>query len=406
MLNTIYISYDGMTDPLGQSQVLPYLNKISKDYRIHLISCEKPDNYNRYKKDICEIINGANIVWYPLMYHKSPPILSTLWDLWRIKVLSIKIHKKNKVKLLHCRSHLTGIIGESLKKSFGIPYIFDMRSFYPDERVDGDLWPQEKFLYRLIFKYFKKKEKDLFTSSDKIIVLTNTAKDILNKDFKKNDVEVIPCCADFEHFNFNKIKKEEISSVKESLGIKQNQFVLSYLGSLGTWYLLEEMLLFFKELKEVFDDPVFLFITPTNPEIILSSVKKLGLSSDDFRIHYIERPALPKYLMVSSASVFFIKNTYSKKASSPTKHAELMGLGIPVIANEGVGDVGDIIKNSKTGTLVNLNDTKTYRRAVESISLLLEIDRGLIRDKGEEIFSLEKGSAKYTAIYNNIIKNL
>ena len=39
--NILYLSYDGMTDPLGQSQVLPYLAGLSKKgFRFHLISFE------------------------------------------------------------------------------------------------------------------------------------------------------------------------------------------------------------------------------------------------------------------------------------------------------------------------------------------------------------------------------
>jgi hypothetical protein len=45
MKNILYIAYDGMTDPLGQSQVLPYISGLSKlGYQFTLISCEKPEH--------------------------------------------------------------------------------------------------------------------------------------------------------------------------------------------------------------------------------------------------------------------------------------------------------------------------------------------------------------------------
>ena len=41
--NILYLSYDGMTDPLGQSQVLPYLIGLTKEgFTFHIISFEKP----------------------------------------------------------------------------------------------------------------------------------------------------------------------------------------------------------------------------------------------------------------------------------------------------------------------------------------------------------------------------
>ena len=40
--NILYISYDGITDPLGQSQILPYISELSrKGLKFHLISFEK-----------------------------------------------------------------------------------------------------------------------------------------------------------------------------------------------------------------------------------------------------------------------------------------------------------------------------------------------------------------------------
>ena len=47
----LYLSYDGMTDPLGQSQVLPYIIGLTKaGYSFHLVSFEKPDRYNQFSK--------------------------------------------------------------------------------------------------------------------------------------------------------------------------------------------------------------------------------------------------------------------------------------------------------------------------------------------------------------------
>ena len=37
----LYLTYDGIFDPLGQSQILPYLINISKEYKVHLVSFAK-----------------------------------------------------------------------------------------------------------------------------------------------------------------------------------------------------------------------------------------------------------------------------------------------------------------------------------------------------------------------------
>ncbi len=45
MTTSVFLSYDGMTDPLGQSQVLPYLEGLAASgHRIHIVSAEKSTN--------------------------------------------------------------------------------------------------------------------------------------------------------------------------------------------------------------------------------------------------------------------------------------------------------------------------------------------------------------------------
>ena len=40
----LFITYDGLTDQLGQSQILPYIKGLSKmGYQFTILSCEKPD---------------------------------------------------------------------------------------------------------------------------------------------------------------------------------------------------------------------------------------------------------------------------------------------------------------------------------------------------------------------------
>lgn len=403
MIRTLYLSYDGLTDPLGQSQVLPYLLKLSEDKEIHIISCEKSINFKHYKKDIYALIKGKRIYWHPLTYHKYPPIFSTIWDLWRIKNLATDLNKTLNFQLVHCRSHLMAILGDYLKRSIGIPYVFDMRSFFPEERVDGNLWPQKKLIFKLIFNYFKSKEVKMFESSDQIVVLTDAAKKILSLNYNEDKISVIPCCADFDLFNFKSVSRESINMAKDDLKLNDNHFILSYLGSVGTWYELDNMLEFFARVKLKKPNAVFVFFTPSEPNIILSKLEKYGIKNEDIRIRFIDRIDLPRYLLVSSISIFFIKNTFSKKASSPTKHAELMGLGIPVISNFGVGDLDVIINTTKTGQLIDMNEVTSIDKVINAIDDLVAIDRDYIRKRGKEIYSLTKGSLSYDGIYSNII---
>jgi len=47
MASVLYISYTGLSDPLGESQVLQYLLRLAQKHRISLITFEKPELISR-----------------------------------------------------------------------------------------------------------------------------------------------------------------------------------------------------------------------------------------------------------------------------------------------------------------------------------------------------------------------
>ena len=123
MINTLYLSYDGLTDPLGQSQILPYLFGLSKNNncKITIISFEKNENFQLNHDLIKSKLKEKNIHWIPLKYSKRPPIISTLWDIYKLYKAVNKLIKSG-VNLIHCRSYITSIV--ALKRLAALFIIF------------------------------------------------------------------------------------------------------------------------------------------------------------------------------------------------------------------------------------------------------------------------------------------
>ena len=110
MKKILYISYDGMTDQLGQSQVIPYLIGLAKSgYQITIISFEKEKNYKKNFEIIKILLSNNNISWKPLFYTKNPPVFSTLFDLWRMRSMAFKLHHKIGFDVVHCRSYISSL---------------------------------------------------------------------------------------------------------------------------------------------------------------------------------------------------------------------------------------------------------------------------------------------------------
>lgn len=409
-MNVLYLSYDGLTDGLGRSQVLPYIIGLRQlGHQFTIVSFEKQIPFELESANIQKLLDNKGICWIPLKYTSSPPVLSTIYDAYQLRKKVERLHSEKPFDIIHCRSYITSLVGLAMKRKHGVKFIFDMRAFYADERVDGKLWNLKNPVFKAVYNYFKKKEIEFLSEADYSISLTSKGKDIIH-GWKKIpnqpvDVEVIPCCADLNHFHPSQIDKSLQSDRKTKFSINDDDFVITYLGSIGTWYLLDEMLDFFKILLEKRPNSKFLFITTDKPETILNPAKGKGISADLIIISPAKREEVPTFLSLANVAIFFIQPVFSKSGSSPTKHGEMLGMGLPVIANSGVGDVDSIIEDTNSGILVKKFATEAYEKAVDQIDELLKIPTKTLQAAAQKYYSLEEGIKRYNAVYESICSN-
>jgi glycosyltransferase involved in cell wall biosynthesis len=401
----LYITYDGLTDPLGQSQVLPYILGLEQHgYKFIILSFEKKERFQKNNGYIKALMSRKNIEWVPLSFTENPPVVSKFYDAIRMKVKAIQLYRKKKFDMVHCRSYIAADAGLLLKKKFAVKFFFDMRGFWADEKKDGGSWNISNPIYSQVYKYYKKKEKDYLQNADYIISLTEAGKkEMLSWPFfdKKVPLQVIPCCADMEIFSLTNAEQKQKS--KENLGIATTDLVISYLGSVGTWYMLDEMLNFFKQVKKSYATARFLFVTHTPSEVIVSKLQALGLSQKDVIITPASRKEVPFFIKSSDINISFIRPVYSKISSSPTKLGEVLSMGIPVICNSGVGDVEEIVTQSGGGYIIHKFDEMQLQNAVDAIPELIQKQPLTIRNNIQHIYSLTKGIESYVQSYATVL---
>lgn len=388
----LYLSYDGLTDNLGQSQIIPYLNELYEaGFDLTVISVDKPVVYAQRKDQVKDQIRDG-IEWVSVPYHKKPPIVSTAWDLWNMRKVAQKVVKNKRIDLIHVRSYPPMGIALGLKRRFRCKVLFDMRGFYPEERIEGGIWSMDNPVHRLIFKRLKKQEAEFFRQSDHIISLTHKAKKILSRErgFSENKISVIPCCADFEHF-----------AVRPTPEVSERLEVL-YLGSLGTWYLIPEMMVFFKRILEEFPNARLTIVTGDGTQQIADLNLKYDIPPTAVRCIKGLREEIPTLISACDLSIFLIKNSFSKSASSPTKLAEILACGKPVICNSGVGDLAELSTD-----LMGLKAFELKRMSEIELSVvikeLLALPGEEIRERSREKLSLETAASTYIKVYKKLL---
>lgn len=397
-----------MTDPLGQSQVIPYLSNLTKfGYNFTILSCDKADKYAASKEYVEKLIAPFPIKWVSIPYHKNPLVLSSVYDFYTLKKAAKKLQSVYHFDMVHTRPGLPTLVALYLKKKYGVKFLNDIRGFWADERVDGGMWNLQNPFFRQVYNFFKQHEYECLLNANYVTCLTYAAQKEIhswgNIPNQPIPIEVIPCSVDMDLFNSNTIDVTLKEKYKEELNVQTGDFIISYLGSIGGWYLTDEMMRFCKMISDKIPLAKFLFISPNGHEMIAAAAAKYGLSTDKLLVKQAKRHEVPVLLSFSDYALFFIKPCYSKISSSPTKHGEIMSMGIPVITNGGVGDVAEIVTKYNAGYIVNDFTERSFSNIIEKISSGNIFDKDKIRNGAREFYALETAVERYRKVYNKIL---
>ena len=129
----LYITYDGILEPIAYSQVVQYLKNLTAGRKIFLLSFEKPAewaNVERRHAMQAELAK-AGIRWIPLRYHRTPSLPATAYDLFQGTLVAAYLALLHRVAIVHARSYVASVIALALKHTFRTRFIFDMRGFWP-----------------------------------------------------------------------------------------------------------------------------------------------------------------------------------------------------------------------------------------------------------------------------------
>jgi glycosyltransferase involved in cell wall biosynthesis len=406
----LFISYNGMLDPLGQSQVIPYLKELGKKgIRFTLLSFETSGAYTDEGLKRCQQLQrelaAHDIDWHWLRYHKTPSLPATSYDVLAGIRYASRLMRRKQIEMVHARSYIPATIALRLKRRFGAKFIFDVRGLMAEEYVDAGHWRKDSTPYRIT----KVVERRALAAADGIVTLTERIWPIISgwDSLCDRDVphEVVPCCADLGLFRFSPAERERR---RLELGL-ENRFVIVYSGSIDGWYLTEDMADFFAVLLKKKPHAHFLWLTTGNHDRVRTLMQNRGIGEADYTVLATTTENVPSYLSAGDAGLAFIKPCFSKLASSPTKYAEYLACGLPLIINQGIGDSDTLIARERAGVLVREFNGEEYASAVSNIETFAaspEQTRRLTRDVAERLFDVRRvGIDRYAALYERVLNN-
>jgi glycosyltransferase involved in cell wall biosynthesis len=393
-MTALYICYQSIREPLTQTQVIAYLEGLSAATDgIVLLTFERepisPESEAQIRTDLAPL----RIEWRWLRYHKRPTLPATAFDTAVGIIYGFWLSRKRNVRLIHARSHVPGVMALVLAFLTGASFLFDVRGLLAEEYADSQVWRAGGFLFNLV----KKAERHLMRAADAVVVLTERGRLLLEQwyawELSSKPLAVIPCCVDLR-----RIPDQPPEN-------RRSAITIGYVGKLGGWYATGEMMRFIRVADDVLSGVRFHMWTQSDPELAKLYVAKECTGMNTIVGRLAPEEVVPHLYRTCDAGLAFIKPSLSKWASSPTKAAEYLAAGLPVITNRGIGDLDEIICAEGVGVAVTEFTDNAYREAARQLAALLS-DKTL-RTRcvaaARRYFDLELiGWPRYRAIYEQL----
>ena len=389
-----------MSEPLGQSQVLPYLRGLGRDHgwRFRVVGFEPWEVSDARLRSLTDELRGDGIAYSWSRRSRSHTLPTKFAEAGGALARVIALGLRRPPDIIHARGYLPAAVGLALGAAFPrAKVIFDCRGLLADEYVDAGHWVAGSLPFRLV----KATERVLFRRADAVVTLTERLRSWLRGHARllpsATPTEVIPCCVDLARFRSSpRVRRES----RESIGAG-DKLVIAYSGSLGSWYREADMARLFAAIRRL-APAVLLLLTRSPPGLLLDELARAGVPATDVRLRVVEPADMPALLSAADAGISLIRSCFSKIASSPTKIAEYLAMGLPVVMNTDIGDGARLVGLSDAVVDVGSSSTSECERAASEIVRVIAT-AGIAeraRRLAEELFSVETiGVVRYARLY-------
>jgi glycosyltransferase involved in cell wall biosynthesis len=370
--NLTYLTFDSLAEGVGRSQVLPYVERLADrgvEVELHTMEKKRPD------LAIGHQLRRAGVRWNPHPFGRQ----GAVGGAGRVVRGATMIRGAS---LVHARSDLPA---GSVLLARRPRWVWDVRSLWADQRIAlGALRPgsmEERILRRI--------EREAARRSTAIVTLTAAAIEVLRArhgDDAAEKAEVVPTCVDLDRFSLASMPDPDVLR-------------LLFSGTLNRFYDVPLML----RLAEIVGRrrPTELrVLTPgrTSWELELTAAGIDRAAGDP--------AAMAEHVRSSHAglSVCRLDAGVSLRAAAPTKLAEFLAGGRPVVVNRGLGDMDALIDRFRCGVVLEDRSEEHLEEAARVLESLIEDDDTprRCREAAEAHFDLEDGVDRLAAIYRRI----
>ena len=294
--------------------------------------------------------------------------------------------KKWKLDVIHSHTEFgVGTFARIISKQFGIPLVHTYHTMYED------------YVHYITHGYFKKSSKKLIeyltlfycdTTANELIVPTKKTWDLFKEKYKLDkNIHIIPTGLELDRFYKEKFNNNVISKLKEKVGIDKDDFVLLFVGRLGTEKSVDFLIEAQKDILETIPNSKLLIIGdgPEKDDFISLS-KRLKISNNIIFTGMIPYDEIPMYYQMANLFV-----TASKTETQGLTLIEAMAAGVVPLCIDDESFKMVVVDELNGKIFKNKRD---YKKAVN----MLYNDRTILNRMSKQArINAEMHSSKYYA---------
>lgn len=401
----VYVSFDGLLQPLGWAQVAqPVMRLARRGYRYQIVSLER--SHDLAKREVVSRVRDqlldAGVAWDPQAYASSGTRSSVAHNLRATFAATRRAVRAQSTALLHARSYPAALVADAVRSTEGTDYIFDTRGYWIDERRDEGRWFTRPALYR----GGKLLERRLFARCVAAVNLTDLATtDVRKGQFgpwpADKSAVTIPTCADYAAFQLPKSKTAARARILPSL---TERLLIGYVGSINASYLVPEAFDLFGRMLRRRPDAHLLCATHQSDEA-RAIATAAGIPTSAITVQSFAHEQMPALLAALDWGLLLLAERFSKRASMPTKLAEFFATGVRPIAYGCNEEVSGWVDRAGTGFVLPDTGEASLNAAAERIATSQCTERTLRegRERTREHFDLQGGVDRYDHLLSALI---
>lgn len=261
-------------------------------------------------------------------------------------------------------------VGYVKKRDGALTYLL-LKDIFPQNAVDLGMLTKTG-LKSILYKYFKKKEKDLYDVSDVIGCMSKANVEFIklhNPNIEKSKIEVCPNSIDLSDEIVNEVNRNE---VRKKYNIPLEATVYIYGGNLGKPQAIDFLIQCLKQNK--YNSDVYFVTAGSGTEY-----NKLKFELEDSEIHnailfpHLSKQEYEAILNSCDVGLIFLDKRFTIP-NFPSRILSYMQASMPVLAaTDRNTDIGEIIEEGKFGYWCESSDLEKFNELLEAFSNLEDL---------------------------------